>query len=129
MALPTDGGVDVLVCDAVRQDPDGKLTLAGFYATGEIRIDPNAPLPVALNLAFVFVMRDGDGDFRLAFRLYDPLGKELTNNTLPNVRKPAGQGQVVYVTLNQIPVATLGNYAVELGIDDRRYRRTIRIGQ
>lgn len=129
MALPTDGNVDLLVCDVARQDPDGKMSLIGFYATGEIRIDPNAQLPAELNLAFVFILKDGDGDFRLSFRLYDPLGKELTHNPLPNIRKPAGQGQVVFVNLNQIPVANLGSYAVELGIDDMRFRRTIRITQ
>ncbi|HYM71714.1 MAG TPA: hypothetical protein VET89_01945 [Stellaceae bacterium] len=129
MALPTDENVDFLVCDVAQQRPDGKIDLTGFYPTGEIKVDPNAQLPASMNLAFVFVLKDGAGDFRVSFRLYDPLGKELTHNPLPNIKKPSDQGQTLWVNLGQIPVVNLGHYAVELAIDDQRYRRTIRIIQ
>lgn len=129
MALPTDSNVDFLVCDTARQEPDGKITLTGFYPTGEIKIDPTARLPVGLNLTFVFVLKDGEGEFRGAFRLYDPLGKELTHNQLPDIKKVAGQGQTVWIGLDAIPVLALGNYAVALGVGDGQYRRNFRVMQ
>ena len=129
MALPTDAKVDLLLCDGVRQNSDGKLDIAGFYPTGDVRVDPAANLPVAINLTFVFVLKDGEGQFSPVFRLADPLGKELHKFDVPAFRKPAGVAHVMMLPVGQIPIARAGNYGVSLEIGGQQYRRSVRVFQ
>ena len=66
----TDAKIDLSVlCDGVRPNPDGKLDRAGFYPTGEVKVDSATKLPVTINLTFVFVLKDGDGQFPAIFRI------------------------------------------------------------
>jgi hypothetical protein len=129
MALPTDANVDLLICDSAQHEPSGKINLTGLYPTPEIKIDPNAQLPAHLNLAFVFVLKDGDGDFPISVRIVDPLGKELFSQALPNIKKVVGQGYAVSLNLQAIPILKFGSYAVELGVGDQSFRRTMRVFQ
>ena len=129
MALPTDANVDFLVCDAVRQNSEGKLDLAGYFPTAEVRLDPAAKLPVAVNLTFVFVLKDGDGAFRPTVRITDPLGKELHAFEVPEFRKPPEQAYVMMLPIGGIPIAHSGNYTISLEISGQIYRRSVRIFQ
>ena len=129
MALPTDDNVDLLVCDAVRQSPDGKIDIAGLYPTREVKLDPAAKLPAAVNLTFVFVLKDGDGSFRAIHRIFDPLGAELHKFEIASFTKPAGQAHVMMLPVGQIPIARVGNYQVSLEISGQDYRRPVRIYQ
>ena len=45
MALPSDANIDLLLCDAVRRTPEGKLDLAGYFPIHEVKLDASAPLP------------------------------------------------------------------------------------
>jgi hypothetical protein len=129
MALPTDAKIDLILCDGVRPNPDGKLDLAGFYPTGEVQVDPTAKLPATINLTFVFVVRDGDGQFRPIFRIIDPLGKELHKYDVPEFKKPAHLSHVMMLPVALIPIARSGNYVVSLEFDGQHYRRQVRIFQ
>ena len=129
MALPTDAKVDLLLCDGVRNNPDGKLDIAGFYPTGEIKLDPTANLPATINLTFVFVLKDGDGQFSPVFRLVDPLGKELHKFDVPEFGKPPGVAHVMMLPVGLIPITRSGNYVVSLEIGGQHYRRSVRIYQ
>ncbi|HTQ33692.1 MAG TPA: hypothetical protein VMI30_05945 [Stellaceae bacterium] len=129
MPLPTDANIDFFVCDAIRQTPDGKLDIAGYYPTHEVKIDPAAKLPAGVNLTFVFVLKDGEGRFRAAHRIVDPLGNELHRFDLPEVVKPAGLSHVLFLPVAQIPIVHSGYYPVILDLDGQSYRRSVRIYQ
>jgi len=129
MALPTDANIDFMICDAARQTPDGKLDIAGYYPTDEVKIDPAVKLPASLNLTFVFIMKDGEGRFRAKHRIIDPLGKELHNFDLPDFTKAHGTSHALFLPVAQIPIVNGGNYPVILELDGQAYRRTIRIYQ
>jgi len=129
MALPTDENVALMICDAVRQTPDGKLDIAGYFPTSEVKLDPAAKLPAALNLTFVFILKDGEGRFRGKHRISDPLGAEIHNFDLPEVAKTAGTSHIMILPVGQIPIVHGGNYGVVLELDGQPYRRTIRIYQ
>jgi hypothetical protein len=129
MALPTDANVDLLICDAVRQTPDGKLDLAGYFPIPEVKLDPGTPLPAVVNLTFVFVLKDGDGQFRARFRILDPLGAELHRYDVKEFSKPVGHPHLLLLQINRIPIARSGNYAVLLEIAGQEYRRSVRIYQ
>ena len=129
MPLPTDENVDLLVCDALRQSPDGKFDIAGLYPTREVKLDPAATMPVALNLTFVFVLKDGEGAFRATHRIVDPLGKELHKFDIAEFKKSAGQAHILMLPVGMIPIAHAGNYAVSLEIAGQRFTRSVRIFQ
>ncbi|HWB50152.1 MAG TPA: hypothetical protein VG651_13660 [Stellaceae bacterium] len=129
MALPTDAKIDLLLCDGVRPNPDGKLDVVGLYPVGEVKLDPAATLPVTINLTFVFVLKDGDGSFSAVFRIVDPLGKELHKFDVPEFKKPPNLAHVMILPVGLIPVVHAGNYALSLEIGGQRYRRSVRIFQ
>jgi hypothetical protein len=129
MALPTDANVDFLVCDEVQQEPDGKINLIGLYPTREVRIEAGVKLPATLNLAFVFVLQDGEGHFRPVFRLADPLGHELHKSAVPDIRKLAGTGHTVSMNITTIPIMNFGVYSAILEIEGQRFQRDVRIFQ
>jgi|SRR5215469_3283832 hypothetical protein len=129
MALPTDARVDLLLCDGVRSNADGKLDIAGFYPTGEVKLDPTANLPAAINLTFVFVLKDGDGQYSPVFRLVDPLGKELHKFDVPAFKKAPDVAHVMMLPVGQIPIVRSGNYVVSVEIGGQHYRRPVRIYQ
>ena len=129
MALPTDANIDLLICDAVRQTAEGKLDLAGYFPIPEVKIDAGAPLPVVVNLSFVFVLKDGEGQFRAVFRILDPLGAELHRYDIKEFQKPAGQPHLILLQINRIPIVRSGNYSILLEIEGQEYRRSVRIFQ
>jgi hypothetical protein len=129
MALPSDARIDLLLCDGVRSNPDGKLDIAGFYPTGEVKLDPAAKLPATINLTFVFVLKDGDGQFSAVFRIVDPLGKELHKFDVPEFKKPPGVAHVMMLPVGLIPIAHSGNYSVSLEIGGQHHQRSVRIFQ
>jgi hypothetical protein len=129
MALPTDANIDFLVCEVVRQNPDGKFDLAGYFPTGEVRLDPAAQLPVALNLTFFVVLKDGDGAFRPTVRIADPLGPELQACAVPEFTKLPGQAYVMMLPIERIPIVNLGAYSISFEFSGQVYRRSVRIFQ
>jgi len=129
MTVPTDENVDFLVCDEVQQEPDGKLNLVGLYPTREVRIEAGLKLPVSLNLAFVFILKDGDGHFRPVFRLVDPLGREMHKSSVPDLRKPADVGHTVSMNITTIPIMNFGSYSAFLEIEGQQFQRNVRIFQ
>jgi Family of unknown function (DUF6941) len=129
MALPADDKVAFLICDAVRQGADGKLDIAGYYPTGEVRVDPAAKLPATLDLTFVFILKDGDGRFRGIMRIVDPLGREVLRFDLPEIVKVADGGHAMMLPIKKIPVVSSGNFTVSIELDGQKYQRSVRIFQ
>jgi uncharacterized protein DUF6941 len=129
MAIPTDANVDLLLCDAARQNPDGKLDLAGYFPVPEVKLDTSAPLPAEINMTFVFVLKDGDGNFSATFRIVDPLGKELHQYKVAEVKKFAGHYHVMIFPVTRIPIVNSGNFEISLEIGGERYRRSVHIFQ
>lgn len=128
MPLPSDANVDLLICDAVRQNPDGKLDIAGYFPVREVKLDA-APLPAAVNLTFVFVLKDGEGRFRATFRILDPLDAELHRVDIAEFAKPDGHAHLIMLQINRIPIVRAGNFTVLLEIEGQEYRRPVRIYQ
>jgi hypothetical protein len=129
MALPTDANIDFILCDMVRSTAEGKLDIAGYFPIREVKLDASVPLPAAVNLSFVFVLKDGAGRFRGAFRLLDPLRSELHRQPIDEFAKEAAVPHVIMFQLNRIPVTRSGNFTVVLEIDGQEFHRPVRIFQ
>lgn len=129
MVLPTDANVELVLCDTVRRTPDGKLDIAGYFPIHQVKLDPSVPLPVAINMTFVFVVKDGEGRFKGVFRLDDPLDHELHRSDLDEFTKTAAAPHVIMLQINRIPIERSGNFSVVLEIGGREFRRPMRIFQ
>lgn len=129
MALPTDANVDLLLCDAVRRNSEGKLDIAGYFPIHEVKLDASIALPVLINMTFVLVLKDGEGRFRAVFRLMDPLDRELHRQDIDEFEKPADAAHLIFLAINRIPIERSGNFTVVLEIGGQEYRRPVRIFQ
>jgi hypothetical protein len=129
MALPSDAHVELVVCDTVRQTPEGKLDITGYFPVPEVKLDPNVRPPLAADLSFVFVVKDGDGPFRPRIRLLDPLGKELHHYDFPEFSKLADRAHLLILQINRIPVVNSGNFTIVLELNGQPYPRIVRIFQ
>lgn len=129
MPLPTDSNVEFLVCDAVRQNPDGKFDIAGYFPTSEVRLDRAIELPVALNLTFLVVLKDGAGVFRPTVRIVDPQGNELHAFEMPEFEKVPDQGYVMMLPIERIPIAHTGAYTISIELSGQAYRRSVSVLQ
>lgn len=74
--FPTDSRVQMLICDTARQEIGGKITLLGFFGGEDIRIESGG-FPAQFPLAFVFVLKDGVGDFKSEIELIGGDGKSI----------------------------------------------------
>lgn len=129
MALPTDAHVEMVLCDDVRFSPGGKLDIVGYFPMPEIKLAADVQLPGAINLSFLFVIRDGEGMFRGSFRLLDPLGGELHRHEVAEFSKRADGPHLIMFKINAIPIARWGSFTALLEIGGEEYRRPIRISQ
>lgn len=129
MALPTDENIDLLLCDAVRRTPEGKLDLAGYFPIHQVKLDAGVPLPVAINMTFVFVIKDGEGRFKGTLRLFDPLDRELHTQDLEEFTKDAVAPHIIMLQINRIPIERSGNFTIVLEVGGQEYRRPVRIFQ
>jgi len=129
MALPTDANIELVLCDSARAKPDGKLDITGYYPFPSVKLDPSAPLPAAINLTFLFVIKDGDGQFRGRFRILDPHGGELHRYEIREFTKQPGLPHLVILTVNRIPIVSSGDFCALLEIEGQEYRRMVQIFQ
>jgi hypothetical protein len=129
MALPTDANVELVLCDAARAKPDGKIDIAGYFPIPEVKLDPSAPLPAAINMTFLFVVKDGEGQFRGVFRILDPLGTELHRHDIREFSKQTGLPHLIILAISRIPIVNAGNFCALLELEGQEYRRSVRIFQ
>jgi hypothetical protein len=129
MALPADTHVEMVLCDDVRFSPGGKLDITGYFPLPEIKLAADVQLPGAINLSFLFVIRDGDGTFRGSFRILDPLGGELHRHEVAEFAKHAGSPHLIMFKINAIPITRWGSFTALLEIGGHEYPRPIRISQ
>jgi hypothetical protein len=126
--LPRDENVWLLVADSVRAEPGGKMSLFGFIGTERIQIPATTPLPTALPVTFVFLLREGVGAFSAAFQVRDPEGNLVYSEALADAVKPsARENHGIAVTMAPFVIPALGPYRLTLTLDGKRYKRTFTV--
>jgi hypothetical protein len=129
MALPTDSGIELLLCDSVRPTPEGKLDIIGFFPLPEILLDPSTPLPASMDLTFLYIIRDGEGPLGGAFRIIDPLGGEVHRHEIPEFNKLSAGPHLLMYPIMRIPIKRSGSFTAVLELAGAEYRRSIKISQ
>jgi hypothetical protein len=127
VSLPANDKIEFIVCENVRQETYGKLSLLGFFGAEEIRVDRALPFPAAFPLAFVFVLREGEGNFKVEIELHNPVGDVLFKSDLPNAVKLPERNHTITVNFTPFIVPTPGIYSVVLKLDGHEFTRRLNI--
>ncbi len=119
---------ECLVCEIVRGEQGGKLSLLGFFGIApdvEIVIQ-NLDLPVA-NLAFVFLgvayqPTPTDPPFEISIRITDPQNVLVFESPPAPLSAPApGNRTMVAASIGNLRVSTVGRYRVSLIVNGQRH--------
>jgi len=112
--LPTQ--LNLLICDAVREETRNKMTLLGYFGGLKIRIDPGTSYPVGFPLGAVIQIADGEGTFKTGLVVHTP-GGNVTAHALPDVTKIAGEPANIILNFGTMVVPAPGKVDLELKLD------------
>jgi len=121
---PTKKNTTFILGEDVRFELSKKMTVAGIYGGGFIRVHkaPSEKEPVGIRLMFVFVFGDGEGTFQAQVRVLDPEANLLVqfDPEVKSDKRPDAAMTIVCGALN-MPVKKLGRYLAIVSLDDREY--------
>lgn len=116
--------VRFFLCDDVRAETDGKITLVGFYPDDKIIVNQlpaanTGPVLVAIpQLAIAAIVMDGVGTLLSpSGEVTDPLGKLVSRATLGAAVLVAGKTYSIVIKGNMFPVPHFGRYEFKLTLD------------
>jgi hypothetical protein len=115
-----------LICEDVRQEMGGKLTILGFLPGDKIDVPPgttNAPL----NLTFVFVFENAEGDFSGTFSLMGPDGLVGPEAPIPPAHVQPGGGLASVFQFKPTPPLPLGKYVAKVVLNGRTYEKRFQL--
>lgn len=121
--FPTDSRCTFILCDAIRQEAGGKVSLLGVFANGEIVSAPGVSLPTSMPLAFYFLFIDGVGRFDLKIDVMTPSHKLLVDGPVNPVEKLANKNLTVAIQLPLVDLAEAGQYTFTVKLDSQTYTR------
>lgn len=116
-----------LIAESLRQEQYGRISILGSYALGQILINPDQALPVALPLAIHALFREGEGKFKQRLRILTPSGKEMFSINLPDVEKKPEESLAFGVNFAVMSLPEIGPYKVEIILDDKPFEFEFRL--
>lgn len=105
---------DFIVCEDVRLEVSGMMTLVGFFA-GALRI----PTPGSLKLSFALVVEGMKGIDRFLLMVETKLGKEVLSKTgvIECKRQPQVDSHTIVHTISPFPAPRPGMYDIKVTIE------------
>jgi hypothetical protein len=113
-----------LVCEDVRAEVGGKLTVLGFMPGDTINVPPGILNP-QLNLTFVFVFNKAEGEFTGSFSLTGPIGIVGAEIPIPTAHVEPDTGMVSVFQFKPTPQIPLGRYVAKVTLNGRSYEQKI----
>jgi hypothetical protein len=124
---PNDAAIQFLLCESVRQEQGGKLTLLGFFP-GSVIVVPPTTETITFPLAFLFITNDGDGLFSVRVTLIRPSGAvEFADQPIPDVTKEPGKPMTALVQFLPFHTSEFGGFKILLKLNDALYERIFTI--
>jgi hypothetical protein len=125
------------LCDDVRPEATGKLTLVGLYPDDKILAQTplnqqgTPGIVVISQMAIVCVLFDGDGIFDVTTTLKGPMGQSIANMILKNATFIPLKPLVLIMPNQQFPLSGFGQYTmtVEVGAATFRFDFEILLSQ
>lgn len=124
--LPTHEKAVFLLCEDVRQEGSGKFSLLGMIPANNITTETRPEdagkdgLQVLPSLTFVFIFRDGEGEFAMRVGVIAPDGKELAPSESRTQTKAADEALNSIFKLAPF-VVNSGKYRAYVLLDSERY--------
>jgi hypothetical protein len=131
--LPEARQVRCHLCEDVRQEINGKLSLLGLYPDDTIIVlgKPASALPPGvvahLNLAVVIVVTGGAGKFDGILRIVAPGGKALFESPMMPVTIERGRSATAGWKIQGVLFPRFGEYKIEFALDRKRYTFAFRV--
>ncbi len=125
---PTDGSVLFLIAEQVRPETGGKLSIIGFYAGGDILVPENTTQTVLSSLAFIFIFKDGEGQFKTRLTIMSPSGKQLADIELRETTF-VGKSHSIVTQLAPFVTTEYGRYEVLLKLNEHVYARSFSLNR
>ena len=113
-----------LICEQVRPDLNQKLSFLGVYAGDRIIFLPSPSGEVQYRLqglAFVFIFKDGVGQFDCNFSLTNPDGEDTYQLPLEPLRIEKGKSAACIVQIGNIGFKREGVYRATLALERKKY--------
>lgn len=130
-SLPSDKDVYFILCEDVRPESDGKITILGMIPGTKVGFLPNSGVAegeaLVGSLTLLMVFRDGIGQYEALMSLLSPAGVELLSPQSQTVDKPSPEGAMNIVVALRPLVAAAGTYTFSVSLDGHRYTRTFEV--
>lgn len=113
-----------LICEQARLELNQKLSFLGVYAGDEIIFHPTPAGEIQYRLqglAFVFVFKDGAGEFDCRFTLTNPDGEDSYQLPLEPLRIEKGKSAACVVQIGNIGFKKEGVYRAALSLERKKY--------
>ena len=123
---PKDENVRLLLCEDVRPELNGKVTLAGFFPGLSIRVPAVGP-SVWIQLAFLFVIEAEPGRYTGSVEMRDADGISLFRADTQAEIGEGDDGTLIVVKVIQFPVTKTGEYGIELNLSGTSYPRKFKV--
>lgn len=115
----------VLLAEQIREEPNNKLTLVGFYPSGKVVLHPREGQTggfILQSLGLFARFSGGQGDFRVRVELEPPdANVKAVEGDLGITTMEDGTPAVILMSLIPFPVPAPGTFKLRLWLDDRRY--------
>ncbi len=124
MQLPSDAAVQFVLCEAAREEKGGKISLLGVYPDRKVLLPPDTKFPVAMQLALVFLLLDGEGPFNGTLSVNSSGGEPLLSGAaLPNIEKASDAAGTVMINVAPFPIVGFGRIEIILTLEGQEFRR------
>lgn len=130
--FPTDERAQFFLCEDVREEKGGKLTLIGFMPEPKVIVhgyDPKVNKDGHIGgLAFLLTFHDGQGKFATNISVKDPSGVELANSEQILETEKLEDGPMNIIVLSRPFPINPGIHKFSVTLDGaHRYERTFQI--
>jgi hypothetical protein len=123
MTLPDKSKIRFMLCDEVRLEMGNKLAILGFFPNNSVNL-PHAqgigPDPVQA-LTFIFLIEDGEGDFKARVDITDPFDNVLFSHDVGQLVKPENTVAVAIVRIAPFKASVWGRHSARLYLEDTSY--------
>ena len=121
---PKAENIKFLLCEQARPELNKKISLLGLYPGDHIVFLPEVkgqyPYVLAA-LSFVFVFKDGVGEFDAGFEMLDPGGNATHKASLAPISLTSDVSGGMVVNLHNAQFNAEGNYTAVLRLGNKRY--------
>lgn len=121
---PKAENIKFLICEHARPELNKKISILGWYSGDHIVFYPEVkgkyPYFLAA-LSFVFILKDGVGEFDADFEMLDPKGNATLTASLAPMSLTTGGAGGIMVNMQNVQFNAEGNYIALLRLGKKRY--------